>query len=126
YEYFSPFRETRSNLLNLDYSTLPAPPLLVRSDRAVDPDGNNFAPRVGLAWRPSGGFWERRDLVLRAGYGVYFNPEIATENYDLVRHGIRNENNQTDGARPPVLTISNGFPQTAGTGFPSYYGLDSR
>ena len=126
YEYFSPFRETRSNLLNLDYSTLPAPPQLVRSDRAVDPDGNNFAPRVGLAWRPSGGFWERRDLVLRAGYGVYFNPEIATENYDLVRNGIRNETNRTDGARTPVLTIGNGFPQTAETGFPSYYGLDPR
>lgn len=32
-------------------------------------DRDNFAPRLGLAWRPAGG--ER--LVLRAGWGVYHN-----------------------------------------------------
>lgn len=126
YEYFSPFGETDGKLVNLDFSTLPAAPKLVSTNRAVEPDRNNFSPRIGLAWRPARGFWERRDLVLRAGYGVYFNPEIAMENYDLVRNGIRNEINQTDGSRAPVLTTANGFPQTAGTGLLSYYGLDPK
>ncbi|MBS1787174.1 MAG: TonB-dependent receptor [Acidobacteria bacterium] len=126
YEYFSPFSETDGKLVNLDFSTLPAAPRLVSANRAVEPDRNNVSPRIGLAWRPAGGFWESRDLVFRAGYGVYFNPEIAMENYDLVRNGIRNEINQTDGSRTPVLTTANGFPQTAGTGLPSYYGLDPK
>lgn len=124
YEYFSPFREINNNLLNLDYSTLPAAPRLVRSDEATEPDRNNFSPRLGLAWRPPNDFLERRNFVVRLGYGVYFTPEIATEVYDLVRNGIINETNQTNGSATPVLTLSNGFPQTASTGLPSYFGLD--
>ncbi|HYP52004.1 MAG TPA: TonB-dependent receptor [Pyrinomonadaceae bacterium] len=126
YEYFSPFTEKRGNLVNLDYSTMPAPPALVRSDSAVEPDRNNFSPRVGFAYRPPLSLWGGRDLVLRAGYGVYFNPEIAAEYYDLVRNNIRNETNDTDGTRAPVLTIADGFPQTASTGLPTFYGLDPR
>jgi hypothetical protein len=33
------------------------------------PDRNNFAPRLGLAWAPA---WQPR-MVLRAGYGVYYD-----------------------------------------------------
>jgi outer membrane receptor protein involved in Fe transport len=124
YEYFSPFRDKNGNMVNLDYSNSPAPPTLVRTSSAVEPDRNNFAPRIGLAWRPSGGFWQRRDLVVRAGYGVYFNPEIATEYYNLVRNSIINETNFTLGTEKPILTLHDGFPQTASTGFPSYFGLD--
>jgi hypothetical protein len=120
YEYFSPFHEKRANLLNLDYSTLPAAPRLARADSAVEPDRNNVAPRIGLAWRPA---IARDKAVFRAGYGVYFNPEIAVETYDLVRNGIRNESNVADAANP-VLTLRNGFPQTATTGLPGYFGLD--
>lgn len=32
------------------------------------PDRNNFAPRIGLAWRPNGG-----GTVFRAGYGIYYD-----------------------------------------------------
>jgi outer membrane receptor protein involved in Fe transport len=124
YDYFSPFREQRGNLLNLDYSTLPRAPRLVAASRATEPDRNNFAPRVSLAVRlpraPLAG-----ETVLRAGYGIYFQPEIAVESYDLVRNGVRSETNATDGRRP-VLTTRDGFPSTASTGFPSYFGLDPR
>ena len=34
-----------------------------------EPDANNFAPRLGLAWSPFG----TRRTVIRAGYGVYYN-----------------------------------------------------
>lgn len=124
YEYFTPFREKRGNMFNLDFSTLPAPPQLVQTEQAVEPDRNNFAPRVGLAWRVPGGFWKGRDLVLRAGYGVYFSTEIATEHYDLVRNSLRTETNSTNGASAPLLTTRNGFAQTGTTGFPSFFGLD--
>jgi outer membrane receptor protein involved in Fe transport len=120
YEYTAPFREESGKLLNLDYAGLPGPPRLVSVDSAVRADRNNWAPRLGLAFRPLAG----RDFVFRAGYGVYFSPEIASETYDLIRNGVRNEQNQTDGSQAPILTLRNGFPKTASTGFPSYFGLD--
>jgi hypothetical protein len=120
YEYASPYTDARNNLLNLDYSTLPKPPQLVRTNSGTNPDRNNFAPRVGLAWQPAA------RTVFRAGYGIYFSPEIAVETYDLLLNGLLNEKNETSGAQLPVLTTRNGFPVTASTGFPTYFGLDPR
>jgi outer membrane receptor protein involved in Fe transport len=118
YEYASPYTDARNNLLNLDYSTLPAPPQLVRTASGANPDRNNFAPRVGLAWQPVS------RTVFRAGYGIYYSPEIAVETYDLLLNGLLNEKNETSGTQTPVLTTRNGFPVTATTGFPTYFGLD--
>jgi hypothetical protein len=123
YDYFAPFSEDRGNLLNLDYSTLPNPPVLRRVNTVTAPDRKDFAPRIGLAARLPHLLHSSRDTVLRAGYGIFYSPEIAIEAYDLVRNGIRNENNEPGGLQP-VLTLENGFPQTGSTGFPSYYGID--
>jgi hypothetical protein len=122
YEYVSPFRESRGNLQNLVYNG-GNPPQLARVDSAVDPDRTNFAPRVGMALRlprSVGG----AETVFRAGYGIYFSPEISIGTYDLVLNGIRNERNETDGAGVPLLTTINGFPKTASTGLPDYFGID--
>jgi hypothetical protein len=62
--------------------------------------------------------------VFRAGYGVYFNQEIAVETYDLILNGESNQSNQTNGNLPPVLSTQNGFAHTASSGFPSYFGID--
>ena len=123
YEFVSPYTEARNNLLNLDYSKLPAAPALVRVGSAVDPDRKNFAPRIGMAWRLPSLFHSSGETVFRAGYGVYFVPEIAVETYDLVRNGQNNQINETTGLTP-ILTLRDGFPQTSSTGFPSYYGVD--
>ena len=122
YEYAAPFTEKRGNLLNLDYSTLPQPPRLQPVRTGVLPDRNNFAPRAGIAWQLP----KTRRTVLRAGYGVYFTPEIAVETYDLVLNHLLNELNETQGDRSPVLTTRDGFPKTSASGFPSYYGIDPR
>jgi hypothetical protein len=124
YEYFAPFTEARDHLLNLDYSNLPRAPSLVTAGSAGQPQHMNFAPRAGLAWSPPLTVWPGRKMVFRAGYGVYFSQEIALEAYDLVLNGIRTENNSSAGITP-LLTTANGFLQTATTGLPSYYGLDS-
>jgi hypothetical protein len=121
YEYASPFRDRDGQMLNLDYSRLPEAPTLAPTNAGSDPDRNNWAPRVALAWRVPG-FGD--STVFRAGYGVYYNPEIAIESYDLIRNRIRNEINFSDGSAAPVLSLANGFPATSGTGFPSYFGLD--
>ena len=122
YEYVSPFSEARGNLLNLDYSTLPADPVL-RSTGGLEPNRVNFAPRVGVAIRLPHLLGSSRDTVFRAGYGIFFSPEIAEESYDLLRNGVHSEFNQPGGLTP-VLTFENGFPKTASTGFPSYFGVD--
>lgn len=126
YTYTAPFTEARDNLFNLDYSTLPAPPRLVKAGsgatygrRLIASDWNDFAPRIGLAWRPA----ER--LAFRAGYGIFHSPEIAVETYDLVRNGIRSEQNRAPDDRP-ILTLRNAFPAAETVGFPSYFGLDPR
>ncbi len=41
-------------------------------------DANNFAPRIGLSWSPAG-----RDLVLRAGYGVFYDVTVLEANSGL-------------------------------------------
>ncbi len=122
YEYIAPFSEDRGNLLNLDYSTLPKAPVLRHIGTVTEPDRNNFAPRIGLAARLPHLF-SSHETVFRAGYGIYYSPEIAVEAYDLVQNGVRTEINQPGGLKP-VLTVENGFPQTSATGFPSYFGTD--
>ena len=123
YEYTSPWKATRDNLLNLDFSNLPAAPTLLRENTATNPDYKNFGPRIGLAWHLPGRIFDRFATTFRAGYGIYFSPEIAVEIYDLVLNGIQSQQNQTDGITP-VLTTANGFAQSSTTGFPAYYGID--
>ncbi|MBZ5625222.1 MAG: TonB-dependent receptor [Acidobacteriia bacterium] len=124
YEYASPYTETRGSFLNLDYSNLPNPPSLVHVDSATNPHRLNFAPRVGLAYQLPGLFHSVRSTVFRAGYGIFYNPEIAVESYDLVLNSLLNAVNETQGDRAPVLTTRDGFPKTSATGFPSYFGVD--
>ena len=126
YDYFSPFTEARNNLLNLEYSPLPNPPspVLVRVGEAHDPNRANFAPRAGLAWRIPGFLSARGDTVFRAGWGIFYSPEISAESYDLALNNLQNETNSADATTMPVLTTRNGFPSTSTSGFPSYYGLD--
>ncbi|HEX3879645.1 MAG TPA: carboxypeptidase regulatory-like domain-containing protein [Bryobacteraceae bacterium] len=123
YEYASPWSESRDNLLNLNFSNLPAAPSLVREHSATNPDSKDFGPRLGLAWRLPGALFDHLSTTFRAGYGIYFSPEIAVEIYDLVLNGIQSEQNQADGI-VPVLTTANGFPRTASTGYPAYYAIN--
>jgi hypothetical protein len=78
YEYVSPYYEANDHLVNLDVNsdftaavpveaggvgqfTGPVPKSL------VEPDRNNIAPRVGLAWRAQAA------TTVRAGYGINYN-----------------------------------------------------
>jgi hypothetical protein len=69
YEYGSPQWEANNKLTNFD----PAANRLVAAkdgsiaDRAlIDPDRNNFAPRLGFAWSPI------KKTVVRGGYGISY------------------------------------------------------
>jgi hypothetical protein len=117
YEYFSPYVETNDRLETLDYNapffTQVAPVYPnqigtvsgVRYPRSlIYPERNNFAPRLGFAWRAF------KDTVVRGGYGI---------NYTVGQYGnfIQNlayqppfanvqTNEATSGA---VISLADGF-----------------
>jgi outer membrane receptor protein involved in Fe transport len=121
YEYVTPFTELNGQLVNLDVAgdfsavapVLPgqAGPITGKRfpDALVNADRNNFAPRVGLAWKP----WQK--TVVRAGYGV---------NYNIGQYGLMATQlgfqppfavAQTNPAQTPTsLTLQDGFPSGLG------------
>jgi hypothetical protein len=87
----------------------------------VQPDRNNFAPRLGLAWHPT------KQTVVRLGYGI---------NYNLAQYGTVIQNfafqppfatTQTNSVRNPAtsnLTLVNGFPGTASGAVTNNFAID--
>jgi len=127
YEYVGPYTESQDRIANLEVGAnfatatpvVPAgavlPPgsgtFLTSSNPAlVHPDRNNFAPRIGIAWKPA------QKTVVRAGYGI---------NYNLAQYGAiiqnfafqppfantaTNSTNVTGLTGPTPLTLIEGFP----------------
>jgi len=75
YEYVSPFTETDNRIANLNvppsFNPALTPTVVLPGqgipDSLLKPDRNNFAPRVGIAWKPL------NNTVVRAGYGINYN-----------------------------------------------------
>jgi hypothetical protein len=132
YEYIGPYTEAQDRIANLEVgpgfaSAEPVIPtgavlptgsgtFLTSSNPAlVNPDRNNFAPRIGIAWKPA------QKTVVRAGYGI---------NYNLAQYGAMiqnfafqppfaetatNSTNVTGLTGPAPLTLVNGFPTASET-----------
>jgi hypothetical protein len=131
YEYISPFSETDNRIANLILSpavlnpSLGAPavqtvvPVQGQSLTLMHPDRNNFAPRVGLAWKPF------RNTVVRAGYGINYN----TGAYQSIAQDLAfqppfatTETNVQSGVG--ALTLQNGFPAPAAGLITNSYAVD--
>jgi hypothetical protein len=132
YEYVGPFTEADNRIVNLDVAFSPEDITAFRvlpgqsgtfqgnyPTSLVRPDHGDFAPRLGLAWRPL------KQTVVRAGYGI---------NYNLAQYGtfIRNFAFQPPFATTATnvspssdfLTLENGFPSNASTTVTNNYALD--
>jgi len=75
-----------------------------------DPDNNNFAPRVGLAYKVS------QRLVVRSGFGIFYSPTTgigpnATNSGGISYNAVTNITTTIDGGRTPFTTVANPFPQ---------------
>lgn len=121
YEFISPYREAHNQLENLDaefagkqfLNAVPVQPNSTGPNHVYygsglfNPDRNNFAPRVGIAWKPWG-----NKTVVRAGYGI---------NYNLGQYGsiVQNlaaqppyavtETNTAPASGPSARTLADGF-----------------
>jgi hypothetical protein len=142
YEYVSPFTEIDDRLANLDLTPGVLNPALGVADAAsvlpgdtgiltgqrypatlTHPDRNNFAPRVGIAWKPF------RKTVVRAGYGINYNTgayqkivqQLAFQPPFAVT-ATNVESLTTPFATP--LTLENGFPSAAMGSVTNSYGVD--
>jgi len=112
YEYYSPLSEKYGHLANLDIASgftavtpiYPGTPGF--PDSLIKPDRNDWAPRGGLAWKPS----SKHSTVVRLGYGIYYNPtalnRLATELSEQPPFAVtqRLTTSSTD-----VLTLQNGL-----------------
>jgi hypothetical protein len=123
YEYVSPFTEINNRLANLDLSPgvlnpdlgTPAVARIVPGQSGpysgplpaslLRPDRNNFAPRLGFAWKPSS------KTVVRGGYGINYNTGayqgIVQQLAFQPPFSTTSTNLQT---APGDLTLQEGFP----------------
>jgi hypothetical protein len=118
YELATPLYETQNRIANLDVApnfTEVAPVLPDQqgpysghfSRSLIDTDRNNFAPRIGLAWKP----FHRKNTVVRSGYGIFYNASVYNQLYSQFasQPPFATSNNLI--SRPDrVLTLADGFP----------------
>jgi trimeric autotransporter adhesin len=137
YEYNGPFVETGNEIANLDvrfspssvtgYLVLPGqsgrffgnyPDALVR------PSKNDWAPRIGIAWKPM------KNTVVRAGYGINYNlSQYSTFVRDFAFQppfAITQTNSVADASKPSTsdLTLADGFPGGTSSAVTNNYGLN--
>jgi hypothetical protein len=141
YEYSGPYTEAQNRIANLQVGSgfataipvVPAgavlPPgagtfLTSNNSSLLNSDRNNFAPRLGLAWKPA------KKTVVRAGYGI---------NYNLAQYGTIIQN---FAFQPPfantatntttisgvtsssALTLTSGFPTASANTITNNFGVD--
>ncbi len=62
----------------------------------------NFAPRIGISWSPDS------KLVVRAGFGVFYNQDVGNAVFDMARN-IAGRVTQTSGQNGGVVGVPNLF-----------------
>jgi len=141
YEYVGPYTEAQDRIANLEVGpgfatavpVVPAgavlPPgsgtLAVSSNPSLlHPDRNNFAPRIGIAWKPL------KKTVVRAGYGINYNlAQYSTmiQNFAFQPPFANTATNVTNVAGligPAPLTLTNGFPAASQSTVTNNFAVD--
>ena len=133
YDYFSPFDEKYGRLANLDIAPGYAAVAAVTPNLAgpytgafpsglINPDLNNWSPRLGLAWKIP---WSKRSSIFRAGYGIYYNGQSYVQFATLLANQppFAVASNVNTSAQN-VLTLSKGFVQTGQQAVTNTFAID--
>lgn len=129
YEYVGPYTETDNRLVNLSAApgftaVTPVQPNQsglngnVFPASLVNPDRNNWAPRIGIAWKPFS------KTVVRAGYGINYNPgqyRSIVQQLAFQPPFSFTQTNVLSAATP--LTLQDGFPASTAA-VTNNYGID--
>jgi hypothetical protein len=121
YEFQGPFSEAQNHITNLDVTSgfSSATPVIAGETGAlsgtfpnslIKPNYNDWAPRIGLAWRPI------KNTVVRTGYGINYNlAQFSTmvQNFAFQPPFAISATNFV--TIPGALTFANGFPATVDT-----------
>jgi hypothetical protein len=130
YELVWPYLETHGHMVNLDVSEDFTAAAAVLSGRSgvyrgrypaalVRTDGNNIAPRVGLAWRVGAG------TIVRGGYGVQYNAgSYASIARQLVAQPPFATTNTSLGTFTDPLTLADPFVTATPETTTNNYGID--
>lgn len=112
YDFMTPAHEAENRMANFDPSGTGALVFATDgslADRAlIEPDKNNFAPRIGAVYKLD------EHTLVRGGYGVFYNQfdRIGSEDQlALNPPGLRNiQVNAASGSNVPILRLQDGFP----------------
>jgi len=111
YDFMTPPYEAQNRMANFDPATASlvfATDGSLRDRSLVNPDRNNFAPRVGVVYQMT----DR--TILRGGYGMFYNQfeRIGSEDQlALNPPGLQNIDIQSaGGSAVPILRLQEGFP----------------
>ncbi len=117
YEYFTPIQEKYGHLANLDIApgfTAVAPvvadgvgPYSGQFPAAlINPDKNNFSPRVGVAWKPTA----RSKFTFRVGYGWAYNMGVYNQlGNRLAQQPPFSSTNSVNTTADNILTLATGL-----------------
>jgi hypothetical protein len=131
YEFVGPYEEAHNRIVNID----PAPgfsavaPVFPDSTgqfngfypaSLINPDRNNFAPRIGFAWKPFG-----NTTVIRGGYGINYNIGQYRQMITNLAYQPPFSFTQTNiASAASSLTLQNGFPTPDQGTLTNNYGVD--
>ena len=115
YDFITPALEAENRQANFDPSTgtlVNAKDGSLADRGLVEPDKNNFAPRVGIVYQVSD------SMVVRGGYGIFYNlfDRIGSEDQIALNPG-----NGLISLSPPTATVASGPHFLLRNGFPAGY-----
>jgi len=122
YEYFAPFSEKYGRIANLDIASGYSAVAVVTPGTSgpfsggfplglINPDYNNFSPRVALAWKIP---YFKQSTIVRAGYGVYYNGQAYSRlAFKLAQQPPFAVSSNVNTSLSHPLTLAEGFVSTA-------------
>ena len=119
YDYFSKMVQSDDKFVNIEQNGLQpagfATPQTSKYGRGLlQPDKNNFSPRIGFAYQPA----FVKDAVVRGGYGIYYTPQISNAIFAMAEGQQATAGASVVGniSGAPNLFFSNPFAGAATTG----------